>query len=111
MLLIRHIETGVGAPPGEQHPRRVNTLSANVNTSCGGGQAGCLRAEYLLSRRLWLRQLAIASGILLAALAGFLSAGAPACGLRSEIFEGITYGCEKLELTEEGSGLLHWVRV
>jgi len=29
----------------------------------------------------------------------------------TEIFEGITYGAEQLEATEEGGGLLHWVRV
>jgi hypothetical protein len=27
------------------------------------------------------------------------------------IFEGITYGCERLDTTQEGSGLLHWVRI
>jgi len=27
------------------------------------------------------------------------------------IFLGITYGCELLERTEEGHGILHWVRV
>jgi len=29
----------------------------------------------------------------------------------TEIFNGITYGCERLEATEEGSGLLHWARI
>ena len=29
----------------------------------------------------------------------------------TEIFAGIVYGCERLVATEEGSGLLHWVRV
>ena len=29
----------------------------------------------------------------------------------SPIFSGITYGCELLERTEEGYGILHWVRV
>jgi hypothetical protein len=28
-----------------------------------------------------------------------------------EIFEGITYGCERLEPSEQGSGFFHWVRV
>jgi len=28
-----------------------------------------------------------------------------------EVFKGITYGCERLEATEEGSGLVHWVRI
>jgi phosphodiester glycosidase len=30
---------------------------------------------------------------------------------RTVIFSGITYGCELLERTEEGHGVLHWVRV
>jgi hypothetical protein len=29
----------------------------------------------------------------------------------TEIFQGVVYGCEQLEATVEGSGLLHWVRV
>lgn len=29
----------------------------------------------------------------------------------TRIFEGITYGCERLESDAEGSGLMHWVRV
>ena len=29
----------------------------------------------------------------------------------TEIFQGVVYGCERLAPTEEGSGLLHWVRV
>jgi hypothetical protein len=29
----------------------------------------------------------------------------------TEIFEGITYGCKRLDATEEGSGLVHWVSV
>ena len=29
----------------------------------------------------------------------------------TEIFEGITYGRERLEATEEGSGFIHWVRI
>jgi Phosphodiester glycosidase len=29
----------------------------------------------------------------------------------TEIFGGITYGCKRLDATEEGSGLLHWLRV
>jgi len=29
----------------------------------------------------------------------------------AEIFEGITYGCKQLELSEEASGVVHWLRV
>ena len=29
----------------------------------------------------------------------------------TEIYQGITYGCERLQPSDEGSGLLHWVRI
>ena len=29
----------------------------------------------------------------------------------TEIFAGVVYGCERLAPTDEGSGLLHWVRI
>ena len=29
----------------------------------------------------------------------------------TQIFSGVTYGCERLERTEQGHGVLHWVRV
>ena len=29
----------------------------------------------------------------------------------AEIFAGVTYGCERLPVTQEGGGLIHWVRV
>ena len=29
----------------------------------------------------------------------------------TEIYQGITYGCERLDADDEGSGLVHWVRV
>jgi Phosphodiester glycosidase len=29
----------------------------------------------------------------------------------AEIFVGVTYGCERLAVTQEGGGLVHWVRV
>jgi hypothetical protein len=29
----------------------------------------------------------------------------------TKIFSGVTYGCERLERTEQGHGVLHWVRV
>ena len=28
-----------------------------------------------------------------------------------EIFSGITYGCERLERSEQGQGVFHWIRV
>src|SRR5947207_9062194 len=29
----------------------------------------------------------------------------------TEIFQGVTYGCEYVETPADGSGLIHWVRV
>ena len=29
----------------------------------------------------------------------------------TEIFEGITYGCKRLDTTEEGNGLVHWMSI
>ena len=63
----------------------------------------------------WLRGLIIASTFAAFAGAGlffldlFLDRRGPLAP--TEIFQGITYGCEQLEVTSEGSGLLHWVRV
>lgn len=31
--------------------------------------------------------------------------------LPKEIYQGVTYGCENLDVDDEGSGLVHWVRV
>ncbi|HEV8071999.1 MAG TPA: phosphodiester glycosidase family protein [Planctomycetaceae bacterium] len=31
--------------------------------------------------------------------------------LPTEIYQGVTYGCERLEADEQGSGLMHWIRV
>lgn len=55
--------------------------------------------------------------LVLAVLAAILFAGAYFWWIRREplpptlIFQGVTYGCERLEADQEGSGLLHWVRV
>lgn len=53
------------------------------------------------------------------ALAFLLALLATSDSVRSErcapepraIFQGVTYGCERLERTEQGQGLLHWVRI
>src|SRR5262245_38908442 len=39
---------------------------------------------------------------------GFTCWGRPAA---EEIFEGVTYGCKQMKPSEEGSGVVHWVRV
>jgi hypothetical protein len=53
------------------------------------------------------------SGALVVAIAALLGGGLTCWGrpAAAEIFEGITYGCERLEPSEEGSGVVHWVRV
>src|SRR5262249_25289090 len=65
----------------------------------------------LINHSKWLRGLVIVA-ILAAALASDSwredRRGPQAA---TKIFDGITYSRERLEATEEGSGLLHWVRV
>jgi len=54
----------------------------------------------------------IAAVILVAPLAGDSACwDRPGQRAATEIFEGITYGCEQLEPSEEGSGFVHWVRI
>lgn len=54
----------------------------------------------------------IAFAIALALLVGADSFYSGRCTTEpTAIFSGITYGCELLERTEEGHGVLHWVRV
>jgi hypothetical protein len=68
--------------------------------------------------RKWLRRMvvAIAAGTI-AVVVAVLSSGRSACRdgpgplAPTEIFEGVTYGCEWLERTVEGSGFLHWLRI
>jgi hypothetical protein len=63
----------------------------------------------------WLRALLImlVSGILIAIVNNFLRAGSTCRSEVSgtEIFQGITYGCEQLTPSAEGSGFLQWVRI
>jgi hypothetical protein len=63
-----------------------------------------------MNRRKWLRRLVVA--VSLGALGGgFVYRNRREPRAPTEIFKGITYGCERLEATEEGSGLLHWARI
>jgi Phosphodiester glycosidase len=71
-------------------------------------------------RRLWTAVLAKAKSRwvrlgLAAALLVFTGADSARweqCALQpTEIFSGVTYGCDRLERTGEGRGVLHWVRV
>jgi hypothetical protein len=50
--------------------------------------------------------------VALMALTGADSAGWERCPPQpTKIFSGVTYGCERLERSEQGHGVLHWVRV
>jgi Phosphodiester glycosidase len=50
--------------------------------------------------------------VALVAFAGADSASWERCApAPREIFSGVTYGCERLERTEQGHGILYWVRV
>ena len=62
-------------------------------------------------RRAWLTcQLVVVA--MLAASVGGDTADWDCCGGEPrEIFLGIVYGCRQLETTDEGSGLVYWVRV
>jgi hypothetical protein len=55
----------------------------------------------------------IVSGVVVISMVAFLGGGLTCWGRPAavEIFHGIIYGCERLELGEEGSGVVHWVRV
>lgn len=58
------------------------------------------------------RSAKVVLALVLAAFAGADSASWERCPIQpSEIFSGITYGCERLEPTQEGYGVLHWLRV
>jgi hypothetical protein len=61
------------------------------------------------NRRKWLSRLVMSLGAL--AAGGFVWWDRRGAQVPTEIFNGITYGCERLEATDEGSGLLHWARV
>jgi Phosphodiester glycosidase len=75
------------------------------------------RTGALINQRKWLRRVvaAVVLGIVVV-FAGALLGGGSGCPDRrgptaTEIFEGITYGCEQLATSEEGSGFVYWVRV
>jgi hypothetical protein len=53
------------------------------------------------------------SGAFVVATGALLASGVTCWGrlAAAEIFEGISYGCQRLEPSEEGRGVVHWVRV
>ncbi len=61
--------------------------------------------------RTWPRRLGLVSslGCLILGIIGWCQRREPQ--EPTEIFQGITYGCERLEPTTEGHGLVHWLRI
>jgi hypothetical protein len=56
------------------------------------------------------RFLLVGPALLFAALGIYWSNLRPTAS-PTEIYQGVTYGCERLAVDEQGSGLMHWVRV
>jgi hypothetical protein len=71
----------------------------------------------LTTRKKWLSgllgSLGAATAVLLGALVivGPVSWACPGTQAATEIFRGVTYGCKRLNATEEESGAVHWVRI
>ena len=63
-----------------------------------------------MSPRRWLGSLIVVA--VLGVLIGGDAAGENRCtGQARQIFRGVVYGCQKLAMTDEGGGAIHWVRV
>ena len=59
----------------------------------------------------WLLAGIMALGALMGAGAGSVYKDRCELSVPTEIFEGITYGCKRLDTTEEGNGLVHWMSI
>jgi hypothetical protein len=84
-------------------------LSTTQDRLNSGGSDVRPRTGAPTNRRKWLSHLVVSLGAL--AASGFVWWDRRRPQVPTEIFNGITYGCERLEATEEGSGLLHWARI
>jgi hypothetical protein len=53
------------------------------------------------------------SGVLVVAMGALLQGGFSCWGrpAAAEIFQGITYGCKRLQPSNEGAGVVHWLRI
>ena len=93
--------------------KNVNNLAmieSKKKNSTAQGPRG--RGKYLLSVICWL--VAVSILVSVAVMPLHYSFNPSNCSVQrasTEIFEGITYGCERLEPSEEGSGFVHWVRI
>lgn len=63
------------------------------------------------SRRTWLKRFVLVLLIGALAVVGYTWWNRRGPQAPTEIFEGVTYGCDRLETSAEGSGLIHWVRI
>lgn len=64
----------------------------------------------------YLRHIVSTGGATVILLGAWIATGSMSWACRegesgSEIFQGVTYGCQRLSPTEEGSGAVHWVRI
>ena len=75
-----------------------------------GGPPDLIRSNPRLAPRAWLTWLLAIVVAVLILVAGFAYSGTAVTPIApTEIFAGITYGCKRLDVTQEGSGLVHWV--
>ena len=72
-----------------------------------GIQKKSLRAD--LRPRAWLAFWIVLSLVVLGA--GYAGRSRREPQASTEIFKGVMYGCDRLDRTEEGSGLVHWVQI
>src|SRR5262245_65674228 len=82
-----------------------------IESAPGSSAKGPLQRDGRQTDRLrwvWIGFVAVGALVLISASSVYRDR----CGPSSiAIFEGITYGCKRIDATEEGSGLLHWVLV
>jgi hypothetical protein len=100
-LLIGHLLL-IGHTDGARSPGSGNNVMPMI-------ERAPLRTAKRANHVKWL----LAGIMALGALMGAGSVYRDRCHLSvpTEIFEGITYGCNRLDTTEEGSGLVHWVSI
>src|SRR5262245_37571517 len=98
----------MGVPRGHASDNPMQSSTAGL----APGRMSCMpQMSDVIFRRKWPRALPLV--VVLAALIGgaFVYWDRRGPQVPTEIFEGITYGCERLEPSAEGSGLIHWVRI
>src|SRR5262245_5258634 len=99
-------------------PRRMVESEPHTRLPIIGDRSKPDAQELTVRKRLrGLLAIVALSGVLAVGAETALVGGSSDCSLQSggragtEIFVGITYGCEQLEPSTEGSGFVYWVRV